>query len=165
MVICGYIKLETLGKILSLIVVTMLGAGTAAMHILGPDNHITTNVDTRSSYMGEPDSEVQTYREKMRRDMALVEVEKPTDVVKDQQSSLWSETVITDELVMESEFRPEIVDLYKNSSAKELNNEMELWHKRYQELIRKPHQDEAAKHAYNEYRIYKEALLIKRAYN
>lgn len=143
----------------------MLGAGTAAVHILGPENQITTNVDAQSSYMGEPDSEVQSYREKMRRDMAFVEVEKTTDVIKEQHISLWSETVITDELVMESKFRPEIIGLYKNSSVKELNSEMEHWHKRYQDLIRKPHQDEEAKHSYNKYRIYKEALLIKRAYN
>lgn len=165
MVCCGYIILETLGKILSLIVVTMLGAGTVAVHILGPENKITINADTQSSYMGEPDSEVQSYREKMRHDMAFVEVEKPKDVLKKQHSSLWSETFITDELIMESKFRPVIIDLYKNSSVKELNSEMEHWHKRYQYLIRKPHKDEEAKHAYNKYRVYKEALLIKRAYN
>jgi len=157
--------LETIGKVISLIIITLFGAGSAVVHILEySDSKVVIETQQESIYSAKPDVEVQIYRKKFRESISF-EVTKNTVNKKIKQKSLWSEAYNTDLLLLDSKTRPEIVNLSKNSSFYELNSEMKYWYRNYNSLIKNTNNKQAAKHAYNKYRIYKEALKIKRAYN
>jgi hypothetical protein len=158
-------RLETIGKAVSLILITLFGAGSAVVHILEyTDSKVIDQTDQNSSYSAKPDIEVQSYRKELRKSISL-EAPKNKATSSTKQKSIWSETYNTDQLLFDSKIRPEIVDLSKNSSFQQLNSEMKYWYKQYNILIKNANNKQAAKDAYNKYRIYKEALKIKRAYN
>ena len=157
--------METIGKVISLIIITLFGAGTAVVHILESSNSkVLDNTNQKSSYSAKPDVEGQSYRRELRKNFSL-EVPKNTVSSTTKQKSLWSKTYNTDQILLDSKIRPKIVDLSKNNSFHKLNSEMKYWYKQYNILIKNANNKQAAKDAYNKYRIYKEALKIKRAYN
>ncbi len=159
--------METLGKVISLIIITLFGAGTAVVHILEDSgSKVLDSIDEQSVYLAKPDAEVEFYRKQIRKNMSF-EVDKNSAGRDTKQNYLWSESqnYYTDKYLLDSKTRPEIVELAKNSSFRELKTEMEYWYKRYNTLIKNMKNKQEAKDAYNKYRIYKEALKMKRAYN
>ena len=157
--------METIGKTVSLIIITLFGAGSAVVHILeSSDSKVLDNTIQQSSYSAKPDIEVQSYRKQLRESFSLEVVENTTNS-DTKKKSLWSKTYNTDQLLLDSTIRPKIIDLSKNKSLNELNFEMKYWYKQYNLLIKNANNKQAVKDAYNKYRIYKEALKIKRAYN
>lgn len=155
--------METLGKALSLILITLFGVGTAVVHILDySEPKVIDSLDQASDYSAKPDLEVQSYREEFRKNLSIEILESTT--ASSNQKSLWTETYRTDRLSLDSATRSEIIELAKSKTFNQLNNEMKYWYKQYNLLIQKPNRKQSAKDAYNKYRIYKEALSIKRAY-
>ncbi|NIP39360.1 MAG: hypothetical protein GWO07_12465 [Candidatus Dadabacteria bacterium] len=156
--------METLGKTLSLIIITLFGAVTAVVSIL--DNSQSSNLDSsneQSSYYAKPDVEVQAYRKQLRNSLTL-QVPQTTNS-HSKKDSLWSKPYTTDNTVIDSKLRPEIVQISNNNTFKHLNTEMNYWYNQYNALIKNANRKHSAKQAYNKYRLYKEALKIKRAYN
>lgn len=154
-----------LGKALSLILITLFGAGTAVVHILDQsESKILDNTGVQSSYSSKPDIEVQTYRKQLRNSYNLEDTQSNAGI-SGKNKSLWSGPHYTQDIRLNSNLRPEILEISKNNSFEQLNNEKKFWYSQYNILIKQKNNKQAAKDAYNKYRKYKEAINIKRAYN
>ena len=156
--------MEIIGKTVSLIIITLFGVGSVVHFLQNSDSKVIDNIMQESSNTAKQDLEIQSYRKELRESFSIEVIENTTDN-NTKKNSLWSKTYNTDQQLLDSTIRPKIIDLSKNKSLHELNSEMKYWYKQYNLLIKNANNKQQAKDAYNKYRIYKEALKIKRAYN
>lgn len=155
--------METIGKILSLLLLTVFGVATAVLYVLEYNSKpIRTESIQDKDYTFSSNSEIINYRKKLRANIPVTinEVELQNTSKK---RPLWTDTY-TREILLDPDISKDVIELAQKKSISELNKEMKSWHEKYNLLLKEDKQDKSAKHAYNKYKIYKQALRLKRAY-
>ena len=153
--------METIGKLLSLIFIAIVGAGGATMFIL--------ESDTSSVHVAEPkeevveftalDSDLEKYREQLR--LKYIEA-KPVadndDMENSKKISLWTDTF--NKSLPDYVSEDEIVNLANSNDVGTLRKEMNAWHMRYHQAL-KNNKSVLANEAYRMHKNYKYALEYK----
>lgn len=149
--------METIGKVLSLILLTVFGAAGAVIYLTDPYSPGLGIIESIStSYKSESDSEIDysAYRERLRKGYAETEPPKDADS-ESQEESLWTNT-----------YRyppsPDARALAEENPITELSEKANYWKSRYHRALRSGKREEADE-AYKRYRVYKEAIKIKEA--
>lgn len=157
--------METIGKILSLVFIAVVGAGGATMYILDDKNPVIEQeqVLDADAYLGKVDDDLAKYREQLRN--SYFETKPPVEkvaTIKKSKQSVWSDTYTNTLPDFVSE--EEIKSLASNYEAGELREKMNFWHVKYHNSLKSKKTLEANE-AYKKHKIYKYALEYKNSFN
>lgn len=153
--------METIGKLLSLIFIAVVGAGGATMYIL--DSGKTTVERTESApievELGESDPDLEKYREQLKQ--RYIEAKPPAntqDVQDSKNMPLWTDTYNKNLPDYISE--QQVASLANSNNVNELRDRMNYWYNEYHRAL-KNNKSVAANEAYKKYKSLKYALEYK----
>lgn len=153
--------METIGKLLSLIFIAVVGAGGATMYILDSGDSSIKKAEPVpiEIELGEANPDLEKYREQLRKSYIESKPAVKKDLSEDSQDiSLWSDSYsknLPDYISEEY-----VADLASNSDANTLRENMNYWHNRYHQAL-KADKPELANDAYKKHKSYKYALEYK----
>ncbi|NIP30196.1 MAG: hypothetical protein GTN99_03500 [Candidatus Dadabacteria bacterium] len=158
--------METIGKILSLVFIAVVGAGGATMYILDSDKPVVEQreVFDADKFLGPADKDLEKYREQLRNSyietVPPIQAEQDATIKKTEQS-VWTDTYTKSLPDFISE--EEIKRLAYNNDAAELRKKMNFWHIKYHKSLRNKKTLEANE-AYKKHKSYKFALEYKNTF-
>lgn len=156
--------METIGKILSLVFIAVVGAGGATMYILDSDKPVVEQKEVfdADKFLGETDDDLEKYREQLRN--SYIETQPPVEKIYSidkKEQVVWSDTYtknLPDYITEE-----EIKKLASNNDTGDLREKMNFWHIKYHKSLRNKKTLEANE-AYKKHKSYKYALEYKNTY-
>ena len=153
--------METIGKLLSLIFIAVVGAGGATMYILESGKN-TVDISKTAPVevdLGDTNPDLEKYREQLRQ--RYIEANPPvkTQAVKNSnEMSLWTDTY--DDKLPDFISKDQVVNLANSNDINELRNKMNYWYKEYHRSL-KNNKTLAANEAYKKYKSFNYALEYK----
>ncbi len=156
--------METIAKVISLSLLTIFGSAVGIIYLYDPGFFESSpkrdSASNARNYEteGVNHSNLSYYKERLLED-SQVEIQPPKDT-NSQPEKLWTDTYDTSE---PSEYSPlqEAQKLADKNSLDTLKEEMDYWYKQYRRSLNQSAQTEA-NDAYTKYKLYKEAIKIKR---
>ncbi len=156
--------METIGKILSLVFIAIVGAGGATMYILDSDKPVVEQreVFDADKYLGKADDDLAKYREQLRN--SYIESQPPSEQVSTVKANqnVWSDTYTNNLPDFISE--DEVKTIASNHEVNELREKMNFWHIKYHKSLKNKKTLEANE-AYKKHKTYKFALDYKNTFN
>ena len=156
--------METIGKILSLVFIAVVGAGGATMYILDSNKPVIEQKEVfdADKYLGKADDGLEKYREQLRNSYieALPPVGKVSAINKTEQN-IWSDTYTNSLPDYISE--DEVKKLASSNGTGELREKMNFWHLKYHKSLKSKKTLEANE-AYKKHKSYKFALEYKNTF-
>jgi len=152
--------METIGKILSLVFIAVVGAGGATMYILDSDKPVEKReVFDADKYLGKSDNGLEKYREQLRNSYVETQppVEKVSTIEKTDQN-VWSDTYT--KTLPDYITEDEVKKLASNNDAGNLREKMNFWQIKYHKSLKNKKTLEANE-AYKKHKTYKFALEYK----
>ena len=153
--------METIGKLLSLIFIAVVGAGGATMYILDSGNtsvERTKNVPVEVE-LGDSDPDLEKYREQLRQRYIEANPLVKTQAVKDSNDmSLWTDTY--NKKLPDYISEKQVAVLASNNDVNELREKMNYWYNEYHKAL-KNNKSIAANEAYKKYKALSYALEYK----
>jgi hypothetical protein len=156
--------METIGKILSLVFIAVVGAGGATMYILDSDKPVVEQKEIfdADKYLGKADDDLEKYREQLRN--SYIETQPPVEnvaTINKTEQNVWSDTY-TDNLP-DYISEEEVKKLASNNDTGELREKMNFWHIKYHNSLKNKKTLEANE-AYKKHKSYKFALEYKNTF-
>ncbi|NIP37793.1 MAG: hypothetical protein GWO07_02020 [Candidatus Dadabacteria bacterium] len=156
--------METIGKILSLVFIAVVGAGGATMYILDSDKPVVEQeAFDADKFLGQAvDDDLAEYREHLRN--SYVESQPPAEqvaTVNKSDQSVWTDTYTNTLPDFISE--DEVKSLASNNEVYELREKMNYWHVKYHKSLKNKKTLEANE-AYKKHKSYKYALEYKNTF-
>ena len=155
--------METIGKLLSLIFIAVVGAGGATMYIL--DSGKTTSIDRAKSVpveveLGNANPDLEKYREQLRQRYIEANPPAKTRVANNSKvdSYLWTDTF--NKKLPDYISEKQVSDLASNNDASELRDKMNYWYNEYHRALRN-NKSVTANEAYKKYKSMQYALELK----
>lgn len=157
--------METIGKILSLVFIAVVGAGGATMYILDSNKPVIEQKEVfdADKYLGKVDDGLEKYREQLRNsyiEETLPPVGKVSAINKTEQN-IWSDTYTNSLPDYISE--DEVKKLASSNGTGELREKMNFWHLKYHKSLKSKKTLEANE-AYKKHKSYKFALEYKNTF-
>ncbi len=156
--------METIGKILSLVFIAVVGAGGATMYILDSNKPVIEHKEIfdADKYLGKADDNLEKYRDQLRNSYieTLPPVGKVFAINKTEQN-IWSDTYTNNLPDYISE--DEVKKLASNNDTGELREKMNFWHLKYHKSLKSKKTLEANE-AYKKHKSYKFALEYKNTF-
>lgn len=156
--------METIGKILSLVFIAVVGAGGATMYILDLNKPVIEQKEIfdADKYLGKADDDLEKYREQLRNSYieTLPPVKKVSAINKTEQN-IWSDTYTNSLPDYISE--DEVKKLASSNGTGELREKMNFWHLKYHKSLKSKKTLEANE-AYKKHKSYKFALEYKNTF-
>ncbi|MCH6574546.1 MAG: hypothetical protein IH795_04980 [Bacteroidetes bacterium] len=156
--------METIGKILSLVFIAVVGAGGATMYILDSNKPVIEQKEVfdADKYLGKADDDLEKYREQLRNSYieTLPPVGKVSAINKTEQN-IWSDTYTNSLPDYISE--DEVKKLASSNDTGELREKMNFWHLKYHKSLKSKKTLEANE-AYKKHKSYKFALEYKNTF-
>lgn len=156
--------METIGKILSLVFIAVVGAGGATMYILDSNKPVIEQKEIfdADKYLGKADDDLKKYREQLRNSYieTLPPVGKVSAINKTEQN-IWSDTYTNSLPDYISE--DEVKKLASSNDTGELREKMNFWHLKYHKSLKSKKTLEANE-AYKKHKSYKFALEYKNTF-
>jgi len=157
--------METIGKILSLVFISVVGAGGATMYILDSGKPVVEQKEVfdADKFLGKADVDLEKYRDQLRNSYIETQppVEKASSVNKTQKN-VWTYTYTNTLPDYISE--DEVKILASNNITTDLREKMNFWHIKYHKSLRNKKTLEANE-AYKKHKSYKFALEYKNRLN
>ncbi len=153
--------METIGKILSLVFIAVVGAGGATMYILDSNKPVVEQKEVfdADKYLGKADDGLEKYREQLRN--SYIETQPPVgkvSAINKTEQNIWSDTYTNNLPDYISE--DEVKKLASNNDTAELREKMNFWHLKYHKSLKSKKTLEANE-AYKKHKSYKFALEYK----
>jgi len=156
--------METIGKILSLLFIAVVGAGGATMYILDSNKPVVEQKEIfdADKYLGKADDDLEKYREQLRN--SYIETQPPVgevSAINKTDQNIWSDTYTNNLPDYISE--DDIKKLASNIDTAELREKMNFWHLKYHKSLKSKKTLEANE-AYKKHKSYKFALEYKNTF-
>ena len=153
--------METIGKILSLVFIAVVGAGGATMYILDSDKPVVEQKEVfdADKFLGQADDDLSKYRQQLRN--SYIESQPPVQQVtttKTSDQNVWSDSYSKSlpDFISEEEVKA----IASNYEVGELREKMNFWHIKYHKSLKNKKTLEANE-AYKKHKSYKFALEYK----
>ena len=153
--------METIGKLLSLIFIAVVGAGGATMYILdsGKSTVEITKTAPAEVDIGNSNPDLEKYREQLRqRYIEATPPVKSTSVKESDEMSLWTDTY--DKKLPDYISKDQVASIANGNDVNELRDKMNYWYNEYHRAL-KNNKSIAANEAYKKYKSYNYALEFK----
>ncbi len=151
--------METIGKLLSLIFIAVIGAGGAAMYILDSGKPAIEKTEPIEVEFAEYDANIAKYRDQVRNSYIKfhVPVDRPSTTA-NKNTPLWTDTINISlpDYITESEVK----ELADANDISYLREQMNYWHTQYHRAL-KSNKATKANVAYKKHKSYKFALAYK----
>ena len=150
--------METLGKLLSLVLVTFIGMAATYLYVVEYDGKAVKNdmIIDQQSQDNKDISVITKYRRELR-DFKPIEV--PERNINPDKAPLWGEE--PPDSFSGEKIRAESERVAAKYTIEDINKEIQFWHSRYKELIKDTSKKEEARNAYLKFKIYQLSAELK----